>query len=111
MSIVAHTIVRNGADVIRQCLKAALPYVDRALVLVDSRSNDGTKNIVFELERQHSNLFVEQVEIKTPQVDLVEARNAMLKASDEDWIWILDSDEYYPKETIDEILYHLPDPD
>lgn len=102
MTICTHTIVKNGAEFIKPVLEAVRPYVDRMLVSVDETSTDGTADILKEMGikfeyHQNTNSFR----------DLVKARNNQLKQTKEDWIWILDDDEYYPKDVILEILNEL----
>ena len=99
LDITSHTIVRNGKDVISVCLPSILPYVKQALVWVDGRSNDGTIGILKEFAERYGNLAVRIFKIEDPRIDLIKMRNNQLKHTTTQWVWIVDSDEYYEPET------------
>lgn len=100
-------IVRNGEDVIRFCLLSVLLYVERVIVTVDSRSNDNTRNILQEMQKEFFNLEVDEYQIRDPVIDLVAMRNLQLSKVREKWVWIVDSDEYYSEKTMKMIEYVL----
>ena len=104
MKLSTNTIVRNGVDFVELCLVSVLPYSSESLVYVDSRSNDGTYDKLLALRNQYPQLVVERDSVSDPVWDLVEMRNKQLKRSTGDWILILDSDEYYPKESIEGLI-------
>ncbi|HEC64667.1 MAG TPA: hypothetical protein ENI23_05205, partial [bacterium] len=56
MTLCSHTITRNGGIFIEPCLRQILPYVDRALVLVDMRSEDGTIEVLKRLSEEYPKL-------------------------------------------------------
>src|SRR3990167_1253732 len=99
-----NTIVRNGEDVVRFCLSSILPYVEKAIVTIDSRSNDNTRGILKEMKKEFPNLEVDEYEVRDPVKDLVIMRNLQLLKSKGKWVWIVDSDEYYPKDTMDSLV-------
>ena len=102
--ICVHTLVRNGEDYIKPCLESVLPYVDRALVMVDGRSNDSTIDILSDMTTKYKNLEVMVAPITCPETDLIKLRNEQIRHTKEQWVWIVDSDEYYPKQVVDEVL-------
>ena len=104
MTICVHMLARNSDDFIRPCLESVLPYATRVLVTLDARSSDKTEKILYELSEKYKNLEITIVNVVTPERDLVKFRNEQIKETTEDWIWIVDSDEYYPRETTKEIL-------
>lgn len=106
-----NTLVRNGDDFLKPCLESVLPYVSEAIVFVDSRSTDKTREVLYGLGQEYHNLSVFEVEINKAKEDLVKARNMQLAASRKtEWIWIVDSDEFYLPETIEEIMYWSSSP-
>ena len=104
MSIAINMLVRNGEDFIEPCLTSVLLFVNKTVVTVDSRSDDKTREILKKLQDIYSQLEVRESEVKNPVLDLVSARNEQLKGITEDWVWIIDSDEYYPSDTVSDIL-------
>lgn len=100
-------MVRNGEDYVEQSLMSVLPYVKRAVVVLDDRSTDGTKEILNKLKKKHFNLEVYSLEVKDPYVDLIKIRNFMLRQVQEKFGWIVDSDEVYPKEVIEGVAKTL----
>jgi len=105
LDVCINTIVRNGEDVIEFCLSPVLPYVKRAIVTVDSRSNDRTREILANMQCKYHNLEVRGFEIRNAPrkhviADLKDMRNSQLDGVKEKWIWIIDSDEYYPEAAI-----------
>lgn len=103
LDIVSTTIVRDGDDVIELCLSSVLPYVKRAIVSVDSRSKDDTRMVLHRMQAKYANLEVNTFEVKEPFEDIVKMRNEQLKRVTEQWCWIVDSDEYYFGDVIEDI--------
>lgn len=98
-----HMIARNSADFVKPCLESVLPYVKKAIISIDDNSTDGTLERVVRLAKKHSNLNVEICEVLYPLIDLVKMRNSQLEKAKTEWIWVVDSDEFYPLEVIQEI--------
>ena len=95
-------IVRNGDDFIAPVLRAVRPYAKRVRVGLDSRSTDKTKEILKVL-----GVEVVELEIKNPKTDLVALRNKLLDGVEERYVWVVDSDEYYPKKVVEELWVYL----
>ena len=93
--ISVNMIVRNGEDFVLPCLEAVLPFASQVLVTVDSRSRDQTKTILYGLQKKWSKLGVYVWKVDNPLLDLVAMRNDQLERSTGEWVWIVDSDEYY----------------
>ena len=98
-------IVRDGDDTIEFCLESVLPYVKRAIVTVDSRTEDRTRDVLAGIKARWNNLEVREFAIENPAIDLVEMRNSQLIGVREPYIWIIDADEYYPKSAIEKIRF------
>lgn len=80
-------IVKNEADTLERCLRPALPHVDE-IVIVDTGSTDGTRKIA----RRYADVYDE---IEWPG-SFSEARNHSYDLATEDYILVLDGDEYIP---------------
>lgn len=105
--IEVNTLVRNGEPYIAKVLLSVLPYVDRVLVYLDDSCTDDTRVTLRELYSTHKNLEVKLFEHPDNMGDLTKIRNQMLEESTEDWVWIIDDDEVYPKEMVDKVLNAL----
>ena len=98
--VAVNMIVRNGEDSIAACLETILPRVKKAIVLIDDTSTDSTSAIVHRLSKKWDNLEVKWYPVREPLIDVVAMRNAALELIKEKWVWIVDSDEYYPEDTV-----------
>lgn len=94
-SICSNTLLKNSADFVEPCLKSVLPYVDRAIVSVDRTSTDGTIEIMERMAKENPKIDLDFYEISEPNTDLPKQRERQLKKTTEDWVWIVDDDEYY----------------
>lgn len=99
-TVCINTIARNSEDTLEFCLGSVIPYATRVLITIDSRSTDRTLQIAKSLESKYGNVEVDVFKIENPLRDLVKMRNYQLAKVTEDYVWIVDSDEYYPKESM-----------
>lgn len=99
-SICSNTLLKNSADFIEPCLNSVLPYVDRAIVSVDRTSTDGTIDILERMAGENPKIELDFYTIENPTTDLPRERNRQLKKTKEDWVWIVDDDEYYLPEDV-----------
>ena len=91
-------IVKNEEEKIERCLKSLLPY-GFEIIIVDTGSTDNTK----EVARKY-----------TPNVydfswndNFSEARNFSLSKASNEWIFVLDSDEWIKSLDVEELLYFM----
>lgn len=104
MDIVSHTLVRNGKPFIDLVLRQAIPYVNRALITISEKSNDGTLSIIRKLEREFPTkvrVFFENV---NKPGELTKIRQAQLDRTYEDVVWFLDDDDYWSNESIEAMI-------
>lgn len=106
-----HMLVRDGMPFIAPSLEAVLPHVSRVIVAIDSRTVDETRNAISNLKWKYPHLYYEIFEICDPLNDLVNARNAMLAATYEKWVWVVDADEFYPVWEIRKIIGSIGEDD
>lgn len=97
-------IVRDGDDYVEHSLLSVLPYAKQVIVTVDSRSTDKTWDIVGGLAKKWEKLTVFKFAVHNPLTDLVDMRNCQLNFLKANWVWIVDSDEVWPKESIEKIV-------
>lgn len=111
VKICSHTIAKNSESFVKPVLEQILPYVDRAIISVDLTSTDKTVEIVTELTRKYKKIDFwrqgnpgEYPPNAIPIERLTKERNEQIKSSKEDYIWIVDDDEYYTDDQIKDIL-------
>lgn len=104
ISICSHTIVKNGKPFIEPVLRQVIPYVDRTIITVSEKSDDGTLSIVRQLEKENpGKVRVLFENVKTPG-ELTQVRQDQLNRTYEDIVWFLDDDDYWPNEKIEAML-------
>lgn len=104
VEICSHTIAKNSEDFIIPCLKQILPYVNTALVSIDNNSTDRTLELVRELAEKELKIRILGYESNDPYKDLVRERNRQISMTEEEWIWIVDDDEYYLDSQLKQII-------
>lgn len=92
MKIVSHTICKNSQPFIGAVLKAALPIVDRMIITISKKSNDGTREVIESLQSPKIDLYEENV---SDMGDLTLERQKQVDMTKEDIIWFLDDDDYW----------------
>lgn len=104
MTIAAHTLVKNGMPLIVPVIKNVVPYVDRCLITISEKSNDGTTEALQLLLSE----FPDKIEIYSENVgmakDLTKERQNMLDRTTEDWIMVLDDDDWWPKASLEAMV-------
>lgn len=93
MSISCCILAKNESERLINCINSVIDYVDE-VVLVDNGSTDNTKIIAKDLGC---------VVIDYPYDDLDKARNEYLKIASSEWILVLDADECFTRESLEEI--------
>lgn len=104
ISVVSHTIVRNGMPFIDLVLRQVEPYMNRMLITVSEKSTDSTLAALRDLEKD----FPKKVRIDFENVsdpsELTMVRQNQVDNSYEDWILFLDDDDWWPKENLDGMM-------
>lgn len=95
--------VYNMEAYLRECLDSILgqTLTDLEIITVNDGSKDGSLSILREYEKKDSRMKV----IDKPNEGVGKARNDGLKAASGEFIAFMDSDDYYPNETVLETLY------
>lgn len=94
-SICSNTLLKNSADFIEPCLNSVLPYVDRAIVSVDKESTDRTIDIMKRMAKENPKIDLDFYKVKDSNIDLPKQRECQLRKTTEDFMWIVDDDEFY----------------
>jgi len=98
--ITAHMIVKNEDQWVYYAIQSVLPYVEQ-LLITDTGSSDNTLSIIKSIES--SKIQLTQITL-TDQSDLTGARNAQIKSTKTDWIWLVDGDEIYTSSCAQEVV-------
>lgn len=104
ISVCSHTLVKDGMPFINLVLRSVEPYMDRMLITISEKSADGTLDVVRRFERS----FPQKVRIYFENVDdpakLTTVRQRMVDDTNEDWILFLDDDDYWPTDSLEEMM-------
>lgn len=107
MTICSHTLVRNGMPFIDLALRQVIPHVDRCLVTLSKRSQDGTSLVLNKLQQEYpAKIFIEYENVKAYS-DLTQERQKQLNKTTEDWVLFLDDDDIWPEKSLLEIKTYL----
>lgn len=93
-------IVKNEEENLRNCLSKVIDLVDE-IIIVDTGSTDNTKNIALE--------FTDKVYDYDWSNDFAAARNFSVSKASNNWILVLDADEYVNKFSKDTIYFFIND--
>lgn len=91
-------IVKNEAQNLKSCLSKVVNFVDE-IIIVDTGSGDNTKNIALE--------FTDKIYDFKWCNDFSKARNFSISKSSNDWILVLDTDEFvteFSRENVNEFI-------
>lgn len=102
MKLYAHTLVKNEERYLWYAVRSVIEYVDKVL-LWDTGSTDNTVKIAEELKKRFPSKidFREVGEVNPEQFTIM--RQKMLEVSDCDWVIIVDGDEVWWEDRIQEI--------
>lgn len=100
MKITAHTIVKNEDVWVWFAINSVLEFVDEVLVTVNG-SSDNTERIIRSINSSKIKLTVVS---EVDKAGVVVLRRDQLKATETDWLLILDGDEIWPKKEFEKLL-------
>lgn len=95
MTIASHTLVRNGMPFIEPVLRQVLPFMNRCLITLSVKSNDGTEATIKKLMQEFpTKIFLDYEDVKNKS-DLTQERQKQVSMTSEDWILFLDDDDWW----------------
>ena len=115
MKISYITIVLNGMPFLQYCLESMLPFAHEIIIIEggvpncmfaaneDGSSKDGTVEFLQKFSSDKSNVKIIQGKWKSK----CEMQNAALKHATGDYVWLVDSDEFYRKPDIERMIQIL----
>ena len=100
----SHTLVKQGNPFIGLVLRQVIPFMNRCLVTISEKSTDGTLQVLRELEKEFPNkIYISFEKVKEPGLLTLE-RQKQLEKTAEDWCLFLDDDDYWPTDSIKEMI-------
>lgn len=109
VTVCSHTLVKNGMPFIGMVVEQVIPFVNRALITMSEKADAKTAYNVAKLKEAYpGKVQVDFENVKAPG-ELTQVRQDMVDKTTEDWILFLDDDDYWPKESMKEVMTHLDD--
>src|SRR3990167_9718210 len=103
IKIVSNTLVKNGMPFIQPVIEQALPYVNRAIITISEKSDDGTREVLERMARHNDKIELMYENVSNPG-ELTQERQKQLNRTFEDWVWFLDDDDWWSRESIEEVV-------
>lgn len=105
----SNTIVKNGMPFIGKVLEQAAPLMDKMVITLSEKSNDGTKDEILKIIKKYPDKITLLYENVNSPTELTAERNKQLQYSNSDWILILDDDDYWETDQLKGCLAELPE--
>ena len=106
MKIVAHTLVKNEENWVWYSLMSVVDWVDEVMVW-DTGSTDNTVDVIKSIP--HPKIKFRQVKADS-KAEIAQIRQDMLDATTADWIFLVDADEIWTREGLQEIREFVTHP-
>jgi hypothetical protein len=87
-------------------LEQVAPYTDRMIVTLSMKSDDGTREALYDFMRRNAKVILSQEKVEK-LADLTDIRNEQIRLSDTEWVMHLDDDDYWPREQLELCLKEL----
>lgn len=104
MTISSHTLVKNGQPFIGGVLDQVAQFVDTCKVTLSSHSDMKTVEDVVALARVYPEKFTIFFENVDNPGELTQQRQKMIDNTKEDWILFLDDDDWWPEDSLKEMI-------
>ncbi|MCK5138719.1 MAG: glycosyltransferase, partial [Thermodesulfovibrionia bacterium] len=107
------TIVYNGMPFIEPCIEQMKPYAHEIIVVEGkvevlgtdgAGSTDGTQELLIDLQRKNEIILINGDPSPHNWYDKLEMQNEALKHATGDYVWLVDSDEFYLNKGIKHII-------
>src|SRR3990167_9872670 len=103
--ITSNTLVKWSTPFIGLSLKRVLPYIDQMVITISKKADEATKN---EIDKISKNSKVEVYWEDVSKIgQLTDVQNEQLKVSMGDWIWLVEDDDLWPEEDLENCLKEL----
>jgi len=99
-TITGHMVVKNEDQWIWYAINSVLNKLTK-LIITDTGSLDNTISIINSIKSKK--IVFNQEEAFSPS-EIASVRQKQLKQTDTDWFWLIDGDEIYPQDTVNEII-------
>ena len=102
-TITAHCLVKNEENFIWYAIKSVIDFVDQVIVF-DTGSTDKTIEMVKELQQEYPDKIIFEEKGECDKKGHTDLRQEMIEKTRTDWFIILDGDEIWTKNGIEEIV-------
>lgn len=103
MKIVAHTIVGNEENFVWYAINSVIDYVDQ-MIIWDTGSSDKTPEIILQIQKlKGKDKIIFKKKGKQDPAGVSNLRQQMMEKTKSDWVLILDGDEIWWKDGIEEL--------
>lgn len=107
MTISSNTIVKNGMPFIGKVLEQVAPYMEKMLVTISEKSDDGTICEVDRIYQQYPDKIIVDFENVTHKSELASVQQKQADRTESDWILFLSDDDYWTADQLEKCLKEL----
>ena len=100
-AITAHCLVKNEEIFIEAVIRSAVDFVS-IIIVYDTGSTDKTCEIISNLIKEYPNKIIFEEKGECDKKRHTELRQEMIDRTETDWFMILDGDEVWPRQTLEE---------
>lgn len=104
MNFCSHTLVKNGSPFFRLVMEQVIPYANRCLITISDKADEWTTRTALDLEQKYIDKVCVSVESVTEPGQLTQERQKQVTKTHEDWILFLDDDDFWPTESLENIV-------
>lgn len=104
-----HTLVRQGMPFIEPVLRQVIPFANRCLITISTKSDDGTYQVIEKLQSEFPDKIFIKIENVVSVGELTKERQKQVDNTIEDWILFLDDDDFWPTDSLKEVMIHFDD--
>lgn len=106
--IYSNTLVKNGMPFIGKVLEQVQPYIQKCVITISNKSNDGTIQTIESLAKKYPEKFDIEFENMGTVAELTFSRQEMIyRSKDADWIMFLDDDDYWDYKSLGKAVEYV----
>jgi hypothetical protein len=107
MVVSSHTLVKNGQPFIGPVIRQVIPFMNTCRITVSVKADEKTLYDISMLAQEFpGKVIVDTENVASPKL-LTQERQKQLRESSEDWILFLDDDDWWPEESLKEMMVLL----
>jgi glycosyltransferase involved in cell wall biosynthesis len=104
-SFYSHTLARNDQPFGEIVLRQVIPFMEKMLITISDKSNDGTLQVIRKLEKEFPNKIYLDFENVSSPGELTKERQKQVNRTPEGvWILFLDMDDYWCEDKLKQMV-------